>query len=191
MKLRIFALLTVTSCGIAWAAAPDAATPPSRPPLSPIIAGEKTDGPRVAAFAPLAYFNENCARCHGEYGATYDDDFGKDRSDASLHEIINEMADGPGQAPLSPAELDAVTAWHRALRDKKPFVVIVKSEKTDAGFQLSGEISPGATLEINGENVEVDGSNWTFCVAPGALKLRATRGEATTQLDANAAAWAP
>ena len=187
MKLRGFALLTLTSCGIAWAAAPDAAMPP----LSPIVAGEKTSGPHAAAFAPLAYFNANCARCHGENGSFYQDDFAHDKSDAELREVIDEMAAGPGQAPLAPAELDAVAAWHRALRDKKTFVLVVKSEKTDAGFQLSGEISPGAALEINGKTVEVKGSNWTASVAPGAAQLRATKGDATTELDANAAAWAP
>ena len=180
-------MILVTSCGIAWAAAPGAATPP----LSPIVAGEKSDGIKATSFAPLAYFNANCARCHGENGAFYEDNFAHDRDDASLRAVIDEMANGPGQAPLAPAELDIVTAWHRALSEKKPFVVIVKSEKSGDGWQLSGEISPGAQLQINGKAVEVKGSQWTQVVAPGALKLRATRGDAATELDASAAAWAP
>lgn len=187
MRFRALALFAVTSCGIAWAAAPDAATPP----LTPIVAGEKADAIKATQFAPLAYFNANCARCHGEYGSFYDDNFAHDRDDASLRAVIDEMAAGPGQAPLTPAELDAVTAWHRALRDKKPFVVIVKSEKNGDNWQLSGEISPGATLQINGKDVEVKSSQWTYCVAPGAVKLRATKGDAVTELDANIAAWAP
>ena len=191
MKFRLLALLPVLCCGLAWAAAPDAATPPGAPELTPIVAGEKSGGIKATAFAPLAYFNANCARCHGENGAFYEKDFGHDKSDASLRAIIDEMAAGPGQAPLSPAELDAVAAWHRALRDKKPFIVIVKSEKVEAGWQLSGEVSPGATLEINGKAVEVKGANWTFCAPNGPVKLRATRGEAVTELDADAASWAP
>ena len=172
-------MLIVASCGLAWAGAPDAATAP----LSPIVAGD-AGATKPTEFAPMAYFNQNCARCHGENGSFYGDEFAKDKTDAQLHEVVQEMAQGPAQAPLSPAELDAVTALHRAWRDKKPFVAIVKREKTDAGVQLSGEISPGATLEINGENVEVKGSQWTICVPPGALKLRATKGQATTELDA-------
>ena len=171
---------------MAWAAAPDAATPPDSPALTPIVAGEKASETATAAFAPMAYFDANCARCHGENGSFYGDNFAKDKSDADLREVINEMADGPAQAPLTPAELDAVATLHQAWRDKKPFVAIVKSEKTAAGVQLSGEISPGATLEINGAKVEVNGSQWTTCVAPGALKLRATQGAVTTELDAAA-----
>lgn len=187
MKFRALFLLVSSCGGLAWAAAPDAATPP---PLTPIVAGE-THGPRASAFAPLAYFNQNCARCHGENGSFYEKDFAPGKSDAELRAVIDEMAVGPAQAPLAPAELDAVAAWHRALRDKKPFVVIVKSEKTAMGWQLSGEISPGATLQINEENVEVKDSSWTTEVAAGAIRLRATKGEATTEMNAHVAAWAP
>lgn len=186
MKFRSIILLVSSSCGLAWAAAPDAATPP----LTPIVTGE-TAGPHASSFAPLAYFNQNCARCHGENGSFYEKDFAHNKSDADLRAVIDEMAEGPAQAPLSPAELDAVAAWHRALRDKKPFVVIVKSEKTATGWQLSGEISPGATLQINEKEVEVKDSSWKTEVAAGAIQLRATKGEITTEVDANVAAWAP
>lgn len=187
MKFPILLLLASGCYGIVYAAAQDEATPK----LTPIAANEKVAGPQATKFAPLAYFNQNCARCHGEYGSFYPENFAAERDDASLHAIIEEMAEGPAQAPLAPAELDAVAAWHRALRDKKPFVVIVKAEKTGEGWQLSGEISPNATLQINGKSVEVNGSNWTYNAADGALKLRATKGEVVTELDANAATWAP
>lgn len=179
-------LLIGSSCGLAWAAAPNAATPP----FTPIVAGENV-GPHAASFAPIAYFNQNCARCHGENGSFYEKDFAPNKSDADLRAAIDEMAEGPAQMPLAPAELDAVAAWHRAIRDKKPFVIIVKSEKTATGWQLSGEISPGATLQINDKNVEVKDANWETEVAAGTLQLRATKDEATTEVDANIAAWAP
>ncbi len=186
MKLRGFALLSIAVCGLAWAGAPNTTVAP----LSPLKPGE-ADGLHATSFAPLAYFDQNCARCHGENGSFYGDTFAQGQSDAQLREAITEMAEGPGQAPLNAAQLDAVAAWHRALRDKKPFVVVVKSEKVEAGVQLSGEVSSGATLQINGEDVEVKGTQWTFCVEPGAVQLRATKGEVTTELDANAAAFAP
>ena len=207
MKLRLLTLAIGLGCGVAWAA--DTGAP--APHLTPIAPGNATApgaktgeaggpaqsqtqaGPHVTAFAPLAYFNEKCARCHGEYGSFYGDDFAKGRDDASLHAIVAEMANGPAQAPLAPADLEVVTAWHRAFRDKKPFVAVVKSEKTADGWQLSGEVSPGATLEINGESVEVHGSDWTHSVttasAAGALKLRAQKADVATELDANAAAF--
>lgn len=176
------------SYGLARAA--DTATALQTTTLEPIQTGQ----PHATKFAPLAYFNASCARCHGDYGSFYGADFAKGLDDAALRNIIDEMAQGPGQAPLAPAELDAVASWHRAVRDKKPFVAIVKSEKTDAGQQLEGEISPGATLQINGADVEVKGSNWTYCVATGAneaIKLRAQKGDAVTELDASVAAFAP
>ena len=186
MKFQLLAVAIGLGCGAALAAERNAPTPD----LKPIVAGEAATGPQATGFAPLAYFNENCARCHGDYGSAYGDEFAKNRDDASLREVVHEMAEGPGQAPLSEAELDIETEFHRALRDKKPFVVIVKSEKTDAGWQLSGEVSPGATLQINGETVEIEGANWSHCVAPGAVKLRAQQGETVTELDANVAALA-
>ncbi len=172
------------------ARAADTATAAQQAQLEPIKTGE----PHATKFAPLAYFSANCARCHGENGSFYGEDFAKGLDDAALHNVVKEMAEGPAQAPLSPADLDAVTSWHRSMRDKKPFVVIVKSEKTDAGWQLEGEISPDATLQINGKDVEVKGSNWTTRLAPDAaktVKLRAQKGDALTELDASVGAFAP
>ena len=176
--------------GASWASDDAATAKPPAPALQPIAPGE-TSELRATSFAPTAYFNQNCARCHGENGAYFSEDFAKDKDDAALRAVINEMANGPGNAPLAPAELDAVTSWHRALRDKKPFVAIVKAEKTGDVWHLNGEVSPGATLQINGETVKVDGTNWAHDVSGNAVELRAQKGEAVTQLDANAAAFAP
>lgn len=201
MKSRWLAISIIAGCGVsaviggASRAADDA---PATPLLKPIVPGEiakdetaksEADGPRVTSFAPLAYFNENCARCHGEYGSFYGDGFAKNLDDAALQGVVAAMANGPAQAPLAPADLEVVTAWHRAFRDGKPFVAIVKSEKATANWKLSGEISPGATLQINGIDVKVDGSNWTATVGAKPLKLRACKGEAVTELDASAAAY--
>ena len=183
--------------GVAWAAVAAAPAPPPTDlkPIAPAAPNAPADAdaaPRVTSFAPLTYFNQNCARCHGKYGSFYGDGFAKDLSDDSLHQVVAQMAQGPAQAPLSPADLEIETAWHRALRDGKPFVAIVKSEKVPQGWQLSGEVSPGATLEINGQPVEITKkSNWTALVAPGAVQLRAKNGEVVTELDAHIAALAP
>ena len=206
MKFRWLALATLVSCGAVWAATvadtdaatapPSAPDAPAAPALKPIEAGKKSAGIQVTAFAPSAYFNQNCARCHGENGAYYPDDMGKDKDDAALRATIDDMANGPGNAPLAPADLNVVTAWHRALSDKKPFVALVKAEKVGDDWQLSGEVSPGATLQINGEAAKVDGVNWTYKIGAKTaksktVKLRAQKGEAVTELDANVAAFAP
>ena len=197
MKFHGLALAIVATgvavCGASWANGDAATAPPPTPSastLQPITPGE-TSELRTTSFAPTAYFNQNCARCHGENGSYYSEDFGKDKDDAALRQIIDEMAHGPGNAPLAPADLDVLTAWHRALRDKKPFVAIVKAEKTGDVWRLSGEISPGATLQINGETAKVDGTTWTHDANTNALKLRAQKGDVVTELDANAAAFAP
>ena len=160
------------------------------PALQPIAPGQSSGAPHVTRFAPLAYFNANCARCHGPYGALYGADFGK-MDDKTLHGTVDEMAQGPAQAPLAAGDLNVLVAWHRALRDEKPFVAIVKAEPKAGGWKLAGEISPGASLQINGAPVEVKDAQWEQSVAAGALKLRAQKGAAVTQLDANAAAFAP
>ena len=147
--------------------------------------------PQVAKFAALEYFNKNCARCHGTNGSFYGDDFGKGLDDAHLRDAVDSMAKGPGGAPIDAHDLTVLTAWHRALRDKKPFVSIVKAEPKDGGWILSGEISPGAQLQINGETVPVEKANWTHQVAAGAIKVCAKQGEAVTEFDADTAAWAP
>lgn len=186
MKLWLLALVGVLGC---LAVSRGHAAPPAQ--WRAIETGEKSAAPLVTNFAPTKYFNENCARCHGENGAFYGDDFGGNLDDKRLHQIVDEMAQGPGAAPLDEHDLTILTAWHRALRDKKPFVAIIKSEKAGAQWQLSGEISPDATLTINGQAVEVKGTQWTHCVEAGAVKLRAQKGDAVTELDARVAAFAP
>ncbi len=190
MKITLPALAGALICGAAALGGANVFAAPT-PTLQPIAPGQKTGAPCVTKFAPLAYFNEKCARCHGQYGSFYGDDFGKGQSDAQLHQSVDEMASGPAQAPLSAHDVDVLTAWHRALRDGKPFVAVVSAAPDGDGFQLQGEISPGATLEINGENIEVKDAKWTARVGAGALKLRARKGEATTEVEASAAAFGP
>ena len=192
MNYQTILLATLVLGAASLGAADSGANAPQTPALKPIAPGDS--GLRATSFAPLAYFNQNCARCHGENGSYYSQDMGKNKDDDALRHIIDEMAKGPGQAPLAPADLEVVTAWHRALRDKKPFVALVKAEKTGDKWQLSGEVSPGATLQIDGEAVEVEGINWTHQVSAQTAqtaKLRAQKGEAVTELELNSAAFAP
>ena len=73
-------------------------------------------------FAPLSYFAANCARCHGPNGSFYGDSFARTRDDASLRQIVHDMAFGPAQAPIDDPKLEVLTAYHRSLIDKKPFL---------------------------------------------------------------------
>lgn len=116
--------------------------------------------PEKSAFAPLDYFAANCARCHGPYGEFYGAGFAQNKTDDQLRQIVQEMAEGPGNAPLENAELDILTAYHLSLRDQKPFLVVVKRE-TDGDFvNWSGEATPDSKLTYGQTKVPLDGHQW-------------------------------
>lgn len=142
--------------------APAAKTPPP-------IAGPVTTG-----FRALDYFQTNCARCHGDYGAAYGLEFGKNLTDRQLQDFVRDMAEGPAQAPLSDADLAVVTDFHRALRDGRPFGGVVAWK----GGVLSGEALPGSTvsLELPGQTLDVplDGNAWKIAVPADTPWAKAT-----------------
>lgn len=117
-------------------------------------------GPKLARFAPLEYFQNRCARCHGDYGAAYGEKFGKNITDEQLQKFVRDMAEGPAQEPLDDAGLALETDFHRALRDGVPFAVAV--EWKDG--VLSGEAIPESKLRLehDGKSVDVplDGHSW-------------------------------
>ena len=124
-------------------------------------AGEsESDGPKITGFAPLDYFQNQCARCHGDYGAAYGDKFAKNITYEQLQKFVRDMAEGPAQAPLNDPDLALETDFHRALRDKQPFAVAVAWKDG----VLSGEALPGSKLRLehDGKSVEVvlDGPAW-------------------------------
>lgn len=114
----------------------------------------------VTEFAPLDYFDKRCASCHGPYGSFYGDSFGAGLSDAGLREVIHEMAEGPAGAPLKASELEAMTAYHRSLISKQPFVVVTAIRDNI----LTGEVSPGSRILLidQGKRVPVyiEGHTW-------------------------------
>lgn len=113
-------------------------------------------------FQPFTYFAQSCARCHGPNGSHYGEAFGKELTDHELVEIIDEMAYGPGMAPLDEKELQVMTAYHRGLLDNRPFIVV--NQITEESMQ--GEVMPGTSLAIhlNGRQypITVDEDHWQF-----------------------------
>jgi glucose/arabinose dehydrogenase len=140
--------------------------------------------PALPALAAIAYFNANCARCHGPFGAFY----GKRpyHPYSVLQADIKRMADGPGNAPLSPEALAAQVAYHQSLYDLKPFVAWIGQQ----GREISGEVSPGSTVTVlNGAQsipAHVEDYHWTAKlpagVKPEQVKLRAQNAHGTTLL---------
>ncbi|RYX85014.1 cytochrome c [bacterium] len=176
---------------------------PACQPLAFLVAGvliccavlrAQVAAPQTTNFASLDYFNEKCARCHGNYGSFYGPNFAKGKTDEQLAQVVKEMCDGPAQAPISPHDLEILVAWHRALRDGKPFVAAVNF---DTGV-LSGEASPGSTVSLEtttGEqaNVPLNGHKWSAGIPEGVqlARIRVQSYGQTTELDPKTAPYAP
>lgn len=154
----------------------------------------QTTAPQTTNFAPLDYFNDNCARCHGNYGSFYGKDFGKGKTDEQLAQVVKDMCDGPAQAPIAPHELEVLVAWHRALRDSKPFVASVHFDNS----VLTGEATPGSSVSLEtttGEQstVPLNGHKWSAGLPEGVQLARIrveTNGQAT-ELDPRTTPYAP
>ncbi len=140
------------------------------------------------AFAALAYFNTSCATCHGDYGSFYGPTFGQGLSDVQLHDVVEEMADGPAAAPLAPAELAAVIAYHRSLIAGTPYLAVTERD----GTRVAGEVTPGASVSVRttaGElAAEVQGHAWSVTLAEEAKVegVQAVRQGQRTTLSAGA-----
>ncbi len=100
------------------------------------------------AFEALDYYGAHCGRCHGLEGANYSPESLQKRDDDSLQQVIKEMAQGPGQAPLEGAQLEVVTAWHRAFIAGQPFVSVTKIARENDKIQLRGEATSDARIAL-------------------------------------------
>jgi hypothetical protein len=156
-------------------AAPEPASPP--PPL---------------AHGPIATYDAACARCHGPNGSFYGPALGKGKTDAQLRQVIQEMAEGPSQLPPLPQrELDAQTAYHRALIKAEPFLAVTVRTPN----KIEGEATSGAavTVTTGGKTTaaKVEGSHWSAYLAAGntAPLVSARLGKIVTTLDTARAAF--
>ena len=49
----------------------------------------------------MAYFEKNCARCHGPLGSFYGDDFGRHlATPTAMRAVVKEMVEGPARSTL-------------------------------------------------------------------------------------------
>jgi cytochrome c553 len=101
--------------------------------------------------APIAYFEAKCARCHGPNGGFYEQNFAAKYDDAALKAVIKRMAEGPGVAPLSDADLAVQAAYHRAIAANAPFFSLTK-----VGPVVSGETTAEKVVaKVKGKVVPV------------------------------------
>lgn len=117
-----------------------------------LVDQQKPLGPAVSEYAPISYFESNCARCHGAYGSFYGEGFGKNLTDSKLRQVVHDMAAGPGNAPVTEPQLDALTAYHRSMIDGKPFLIInAADEAQDGSRTLKGETTPESQISLRWE----------------------------------------
>jgi len=128
----------------------------------PVATGPTTT-PTLLDFAPVSYFQDNCARCHGSYGQAYESGMAARYTDQELREKVDTMASGPAQAPLAGAALDAVLEYQKSLNASVPFVHLA-SVGEGATPTISGEVTPGAKVVVTvGDtraDATVDGHTW-------------------------------
>jgi hypothetical protein len=88
------------------------------PPTTPVFAAPPTSQP---VEGPITYYNNNCNRCHGQVDNAYADSHNPPKGEA-LKKIIQEMAEGPAQAPLDEAGLAEQVKLHEAIFGGGPYV---------------------------------------------------------------------
>lgn len=111
------------------------------------------------AFAPVAYYMQNCQHCHGPGASKHLKELQR-LSDDDLRDTVLRMSEGFGNAPISGAQLHAVVAFHRAVIREEPFLAVTGIE----GGVVRGEASGAEKLEARlGDvelNVELSNGQW-------------------------------
>lgn len=166
------AVLALLAIGAAFAARPQP------DPASPDEPSAEVADAKPLRRAPLAYFENHCARCHGRSGSLY-----PRRADwdiDQLKEKIELMSVGPANAPIKEGDLDVQAALHIAFMDKAPFIAWLGRNKDGA---LIGEVTPGVelTAESEGKALTVTRAKlrWTIADAPEGKPVTLRAGSTT------------
>jgi len=131
---------------------------------------------------PIETFEDSCAECHGENGSDYKESF-KEIEDSKMVTKIRSMMDGPaGLVAPSEQELDAMVAYHLALRDDKIFLIVNNAASITNGKdkKLSGNVTSDASITLTKEQTviqaDVSGFDWVIDNPPiPPFTLTATR----------------
>lgn len=116
------------------------------------------------ALGPVSTYVHACERCHGPEGAFFSEVFQRQTRE-ELHEINLEMMVGPGQLDPTEAEVDAMTDYMLAVRQKQPYLVLINGQTFSNGQtdSLKGEMRPGTTLSVeDNDELETDGTTWSL-----------------------------
>ena len=133
--------------------------------------------PAALTFRPISYYQESCARCHGEYGNAYAPGINARYDDDGLAKIIALMANELAMATIDPAQTAVQVALHRTMENPQPFVSVHLLEpQPDGSAKVEGEATPESTLTLvlgdQKQNVTLDKHTWTVTLPTGWEKQR-------------------
>ena len=115
--------------------------------LSPPAVGEQNVVANMEVLplrGAISLYNKACVRCHGPGGSFYGSELGKGKTAAQLRKMVWEMCIAQGGLTVSQREIDAMTAYHRSIMTREPYVeIIAVTAKT-----ITGEATPGTTLQL-------------------------------------------
>ena len=137
-------------------------------------APKDTDAEKVN-YPPVSTFRSACSRCHGPQGSFFGDSFGE-LPDKELVRFVGLMMKGPGGLNPTKSDIEAMTAYHRALAKKRPFIFITKVDTLSNGVNYSGESMPGTIISLSsvGESLQIKtGTNGKWQLGPVAQSVHA------------------
>lgn len=153
------------------------------------VARSRADGPvKPLRQGAIAYYDDSCARCHGQDGSAYSPKLGDKYSLDQLRKKIDDMANGPGQSALDDEGLAAQVAYHQAIIAKTPFIDWTGLE----GSTMTGEATRKSTVTaaIGDTSIPVvfTGIKWTLSLPSGTSAAAVT---VTARLGDRQAVWSP
>jgi len=144
---------------------------------------------------PVTTFEEACSRCHGPQGAFHGEELAS-LTDEKLREVVEKMMKGPSQLQPTLEQIEAMAAYQRSLRDRRPFLCVTNGAAFSAGrdIALRGEATPGSAVSLGkGETVLAASSEqftWSVQNAPRPpFTVVAVHGETAIQLEYPAHLW--
>ena len=128
--------------------------------LSGNTTNPKDDEAAKVKYPPVSTFKSSCTRCHGPQGRSFGDTFAG-LPDKELKRFVGIMMKGPGGLNPNQADVEAMTAYNRALAKHKPFLFITSADTTANGISYSGESLPETSLSLTskGEILHIKAGN--------------------------------
>ena len=103
------------------------------------------------SLSPIMTFEKQCSRCHGYEGKDYGEDFAE-LTDEKLKNFVEDMMFGPAFLNPTNVELKAMSAYNKAIQNKKPFAVAVNAKSFLGGKEKELKINATSGAELSIDN---------------------------------------